>query len=51
MDTNGREDGKTNRRWTQIYADFDLGFDYASDQWSIPSNNVSDFPVIIDSKT
>ena len=42
---------KTNRRWTQIHADFGPGFDYASDRWNTSSDNASDFPVTIDPKT
>lgn len=43
-----REDGKNE---PQINADFGLGFDYAPDQCNIPSDNVSDFAVIIGSET
>jgi len=41
---------KTNRRWTQIYADFGLGFDYVSDRSNTLSDNASDFPLTIDPK-
>jgi len=33
---------RPNRRWTQIYADFGLTFEYAIDQWETPSTDVAD---------
>jgi hypothetical protein len=41
-DTEDTKSEKPNRRWTQIYTDFGLGFEYAIDRWKIPATSVAD---------